>query len=126
MAAQTKPLSDQVIVITGASSGIGLATALAAVEEGATVVLAARSEETLDGVVSEMSAAGGKAIAVPTDVTVRSDLEHLASETVARFGRIDTWVNNAAVGMYGRLDEVSEEDSRQLFEINFWAWLTAQ
>jgi short-subunit dehydrogenase len=120
MANQAKPLNEQVIVITGASSGIGLATALAAAEEGASVVLAARSEDTLEEIASAISTAGGEATAIPTDVTMRSDLESLASQALATYGRIDTWVNDAGVGMYGRLDEVSEEDSRQLFDINFW------
>jgi len=115
-----KPLAEQVIVITGASSGIGLATALTAAAAGAKVVMAARSEATLAGVLAQILTSGGEGISVVTDVAKRADLENLLNETIARFGRIDTWVNNAGVSIYGRLDEVTEEDSRLLFDTNFW------
>jgi short-subunit dehydrogenase len=120
MALRLKPLSDQVIVITGASSGIGLATARMAAAQGAAVVLAARTEEALNKAVQEIAAAGGRAIAVICDVGRRDDLEYVAAEAVRSFGRIDTWVNNAGVGIWGRIEEVSEADMRQLFETNFW------
>jgi len=120
MAISLKPLDQQVIVITGASSGIGLATAQAAVRQGARVVLAARSEHTLESVVGEMIRAGGEAMHVDTDVSKRDQVERLASAAFARFGRIDTWVNDAGLSIYGRLDEVSDQDNRRLFDINFW------
>jgi short-subunit dehydrogenase len=115
-----KKLADQVIVITGASSGIGLTTAKAAANKGAAVVLAARSGETLEHVVREITDRGGRALAVTCDVTDRVQLARLAEEAVSEFGRIDTWVNDAGLAIYGRLDEVSDEDSRKLFEVNFW------
>jgi short-subunit dehydrogenase len=117
MAVKLKKLSDQVIVITGASSGIGLATAEAAVRAGAKVVLAARSETTLREVASRL---GDHTLAVGCDVTDRGQVDRLAAAAVERFGRIDTWVNNAGLGLYARLDEVSEADARRLFEVNFW------
>jgi short-subunit dehydrogenase len=120
MATKLKKLADQVIVITGASSGIGLATAEAAAKEGAKLVLAARSSGALDKIVSKITAAGGEAIAVTCDVSDGAQVDRLVEAAVARFGRIDTWVNNAGQGMYGRLDEVSQEDNRRLFDINFW------
>jgi short-subunit dehydrogenase len=120
MAISLKPLDQQVIVITGASSGIGLATAMAAADQGAKVVLAARSEETLQDIVQDIEAAGGEAIAVPADVGDRAQLERVAQAAIERFGRIDTWVNDAGIAIYGRLDEVDDEDSRRLFETNFW------
>ncbi len=120
MAVSLKPLKEQVMVITGASSGIGLATARAAAAAGAKVVLAARSAETLEQIAGEIAEAGGTAIAVTADVADRDDLERLAQEAIAQFGRIDTWVNDAGVSIYGRLDEVDEGDSRRLFDINFW------
>lgn len=120
MSAQLKPLKEQVIVITGASSGIGLATARAAAARGARVVLAARSEDTLEQVAAEIRFAGGHAAVVCCDVSKRGDLERLAAKAIEAFGRIDTWVNDAAVAIYGRLEEVVEEDSRRLFDINFW------
>ena len=120
MSARLKKLADQVIVITGASSGIGLATAEAAAEKGAKVVLAARSGDTLNEVAARIEAAGGEALAVPTDVSDRAQVDRLAQAAVARFGRIDTWVNNAGLGMWGRLDETREADARRLFDINFW------
>ena len=121
MSIKLKPLEEQVIVITGASSGIGLATAETAARKGAKVVLAARSVQTLDSVVlPRITAAGGQAIAVECDVADRAQVESVAQEAVARFGRIDTWVNNAGVAIYGRLEEVSEADNRRLFDTNFW------
>jgi len=115
-----KPVEEQVIVITGASSGIGLATAQAAAQRGATVVLAARSIDTLERICKDIEGAGGRAIAVEVDVGRREDVERLAQTVIDRFGRIDTWINNAGVAIYGRLDQVSEEDSRRLFDTNFW------
>lgn len=120
MATKLKPLAEQVMVVTGASSGIGLATAEAAAKKGAKVVLAARSDETLDQVVARITAAGGQAVAVPCDVTDRAQVDALAAEAVRRFGRIDTWVNNAGLGLWGRLDETPEADARKLFDVNFW------
>ncbi|MBP1475898.1 SDR family NAD(P)-dependent oxidoreductase [Frateuria sp. MAH-13] len=95
MAARFKPLDQQVMVITGASSGIGLCTALLAAEKGAGVVLAARSGDTLEAVVKQLTEAGHEAIAVPTDVGDREQLQNLAAAAIQRFGRIDTWVNDA-------------------------------
>jgi short-subunit dehydrogenase len=120
MSHKLKPLDQQVIVITGASSGIGLATAIAAAEQGATLVLAARSEQTLAHVAEKIQTSGGKAIYVVADVSDREQVEHVAQTAIVTYGRIDTWVNNAGLSIYGRLNEVSEEDSRRLFDINFW------
>jgi short-subunit dehydrogenase len=120
MAQSLKPLEQQVIVITGASSGIGLATAHAAAAQGARLVLAARSGDTLEQVVADLTADGCEAISVAADVSDRTQVESIAQQAIARFGRIDTWVNDAGLSIYGRLQEVSEEDSRRLFDINFW------
>lgn len=120
MSVKLKKVKDQVIVITGASSGIGLATAEMAAKAGASVVLAARSDETLAEVVGRITAAGGRAAAVPCDVADRAQVDRLAEEAVRQFGRIDTWVNNAGLGLWGRLDETPEADARKLFDVNFW------
>jgi NADP-dependent 3-hydroxy acid dehydrogenase YdfG len=115
-----KPIEEQVVVITGASSGIGLATAQEAARRGARLVLAARSEDVLKQTTDAINAAGGEAIYLALDVVDREAMEQLAAAAVSRFGRIDTWINDAGVAIYGRLDEVSEEDSRRLFDTNFW------
>ncbi len=115
-----KPIEQQTIVITGATSGIGLATAQAAAKRGAKLVLAARNEDVLEQTVREIVAGGGKAIHVVTDVSKREDIERLAEAAISQFGGFDTWVNNAGLGLWGRLEEVSDEDHRQIFDINFW------
>lgn len=120
MSLSLKALAEQVVVITGASSGIGLATALEAADQGAKVVLAARSADVLADAVGRIVEAGGEAIYVVADVSRRADVEAIADAAEARFGRIDTWVNDAGVAIYGRLDCVSEDDSRRLFDTNFW------
>ncbi len=120
MPVKLKPLSKQVIVITGASSGIGLATAKMAAERGAKVVLSARSRDALAQAVDEIKQPGGEAAFVVADVTKREDIDRIAATAIERFGGFDTWVNNAGVGIWGLIDEVSEEDMRQLFETNFW------
>ncbi|KQO68504.1 short-chain dehydrogenase [Methylobacterium sp. Leaf87] len=115
-----KALRDQVIVITGASSGIGLATARMAVKSGARVVLAARSGTALAAIVSEIEASGGRAVSVVADVGVRSDVETIAEVAVATFGGFDTWVNVAGVTIYGPLTEVSDADHARLVQTNLW------
>lgn len=115
-----KPVAEQVIVITGASSGIGLATAQAAARRGAKVVLAARSDEALETAVQEITARGGEALSVHCDVGDRAQVEAIARAAVERFGRIDTWVNNAGVGIWARIEELPEADMRRLFDTNFW------
>jgi len=115
-----KPLDQQVIVITGASSGIGLATALTAAGEGAKVVLTARSKQTLDDVTGWINGHEGQAIAVEADIGEREQVEAVARAAIERFGRIDTWINNAGVSVYARIDEVSDDDGERLFRTNFW------
>lgn len=120
MSLKLKPIDQQVIVITGATSGIGLATAESAASKGAAVVLAGRSETALGQISERLNRQGCKTAAVVCDVCDRAQVDHLAQQAVQRFGRIDTWVNNAGVSIYGRLEEVTEEDSRKLFDTNFW------
>lgn len=120
MKAKLKPLDQQVVVVTGASSGIGLATALTAAECGAKLVLVARSGDTLQEIRQGLEQSGRQALVVAADVADRGALEDAARLAVERFGRIDTWINNAGVSVYGRIDEVSEEDNRRLFDTNFW------
>lgn len=120
MAISLKPLHEQVMVITGASSGIGLATARAAAKKGAKVVLAARNKTALEEIEQQIKTEGGQAIHLAVDVGNRQDMQLLADTAVEQFGGFDTWVNNAGVSVYGRLEEVSDEDSRRLFDTNFW------
>ena len=119
MASKLKPIDQQVIVLTGTAGGIGLCTALLAAERGAKLV-AARSEQTLDTIVDSINADGGEAIGVTTDVGDREQLERLAASALQQFGRIDTWMNIAGLSIYGLLEDVSERDSRRLFDTNFW------
>lgn len=120
MKPELKQIKDQVIVITGASSGIGLATAEEAARQGAKLVLAARSGNALRDITRRLDPAGQNVIAVTCDVSDPKQVQHVADQAIARFGRIDTWVNNAGVSIFGRLDQVSLEDSRRVFDTNFW------
>ena len=115
-----KPLNEQVIVITGASSGIGLATARMAVERGAKVVLVARNAEALATEEARIAAKGGKALHVVADVGSREALQTVADRTVAAFGGFDTWVNVAGLTIYGNLWDVEDRDSQRLMQTNFW------
>jgi short-subunit dehydrogenase len=115
-----KPLSSQTIVITGGSSGIGLATALAAAKKGARLVLAARNTDALRSIVRQINDAGGTAAAVAADVSREDEVRKIVNAALTQFGGFDTWINDAGLGIYGRIEDVSIEDSRQLFDINFW------
>lgn len=110
--------NNPVVVITGASSGIGKATALRFAEEGARLVLAARRKDLIEDLAEECEQYGAEAIAVETDVTEAKDLQKLAKTAIKEFGNIDVWVNNAGVSVYGRFDEVPVEESEQVIKTN--------
>ncbi len=115
-----KKLEDQVVVITGASSGIGLVTARMAAKRGAKLVLVARSEPALHQLTDELKAAGTDAIYVKADVGVETQVRNVRDAAVNHFGGFDTWINNAAVSIYGKITDVSLEDHRRMFDTNYW------
>lgn len=115
-----KPLADQIIVVTGATSGHGLSTARKAAAKGARVMLAARDEGALRSICTDIQDQGGAADYVVVDVGSAEDVSRLASQTISRFGGIDTWINNAGVGVYATAIELDLEDHRQVFETNYW------
>lgn len=120
MSVKLKKVGVQNIVITGATSGIGLTTARMASEAGAKLVLVARAEEALQQLVEELREKGGDAIAVVADVGKEEDVKRVSEAALQTYGRIDTWVNNAGISIFGKLEEVSVEDQRRLFDTNFW------
>ena len=110
----------QVMVITGASSGIGRATALEWARLGGSVVLAARSKEVLDRVANDCEQSGGRALVVKTDVSKEEDVNQLAAEAVNTFGKIDVWLNNAAVMIFGELNDIPNQDLQRILETNLF------
>lgn len=115
-----KPLSEQAVVLTGATSGIGLATAWRLSREGAKIALVARNEEALETLAREIGEAGGTAVAMPGDVADRERMRQIAKAAAERFGGIDTWVNDAGVAIYGAITDATWEDQRRLFDTNYW------
>lgn len=115
-----KPLREQVIVITGATSGIGLSTARAAAARGARLFLAARNEEALKDVCHDLRGKGADVAYCVTDVGDADQVTRLAKRAVEKFGGFDTWVNNAGVSIFGDVTRVPLEDQRRLFDTNYW------
>lgn len=111
-------LRDKVAVVTGASSGIGEATARALAGRGAAVVLAARNEEKIRFLAREISASGGRALAVRTDVADETSIGQMVERSVGEFGSVDVLVNNAGLGLSGRVEDLRADDLRYLFEVN--------
>ncbi len=120
MQVRLKPLSQQVILITGASSGIGRQSAVRFGEAGARLILIARNEDALQAAVKEVEEAGGEAMYAVADVADLEQFRAAADAGVQRFGRIDTWINNAGTGIYSKLIDSDLADDRRLFETNFW------
>ena len=112
-------MNDSVALITGASSGIGRATAEAFVAKGARVVLAARREDELTSLVTEIEARGGKATAIKTDVSEAKDVERMVAHAIDAFGRLDYAVNNAGIeGKFSGITDLSEEEWDRVLDIN--------
>jgi short-subunit dehydrogenase len=114
----SRPLREQVIVITGASTGIGRETALMAAGRGARLVIAARGEQALHEVAERIRAAGGDVLVVPTDVADSGQVDHLAQAAVERFGRVDTWINNAGVGAYATVEQMTPAEFERIVQVD--------
>ncbi|BAY79314.1 short-chain dehydrogenase/reductase SDR (plasmid) [Nostoc linckia NIES-25] len=111
-------LTDKVAIVTGASSGIGEATALALAAEGATVAIAARRGDRLQTLEARITSTGGKVLSITTDVSDEAQVEALVSKTHSKFGRVDILINNAGVMLLGSIDGADTEDWRRTFNIN--------
>jgi NAD(P)-dependent dehydrogenase (short-subunit alcohol dehydrogenase family) len=118
-------LDQSVVVITGASSGLGRAAALAFAKHRCRLVLAARRKQLIEEVADACRAAGAMAIAVRTDVTIESDVDVLVRRTIETFGRIDVWVNNAGVAMFGFLHQGRFADHQRVIDTNLFGAMHA-
>jgi NAD(P)-dependent dehydrogenase (short-subunit alcohol dehydrogenase family) len=114
-----KPVREQVVVVTGASYGLGRAIARVAGRRGAKLVLAARTKQALDAAVAEVESAGSEALAVETDVADLDQVRGLVSRALDRFGRIDTFVANAIVTVYAEADRLEADELRRVMDVNF-------
>ena len=120
MGAKKKPLAEQVVVVTGASSGLGRAIARGAGEAGAKVVVTARNGEALDDAVREIEAFGSEALAVPADHAVQDEVAQVVEQAIDRFGRIDTYVANAIVTVMSEIEQLRLDELRRVFDVNFF------
>ncbi len=115
---QLKPIEQQVVVVVGASSGIGREAALRFARQGAKVVVAARSEAGLQSLVEEIQREGGEATAIAADVTSFADMQAVAERAATTYGRLDTWVHAAAVAVYATFEQTTPEEFRRVIEVN--------
>jgi NAD(P)-dependent dehydrogenase (short-subunit alcohol dehydrogenase family) len=116
-------LPDQIVVLTGASSGIGRCTARLLAAHGARVVVTSRRADALASLVASIERAGGQALAVPGDITSETDVRRVARAAIERFGRIDTWVNNAAVYVQAPVADTTLDEFRRVLEVNFLGYV---
>lgn len=115
-----KPLSAQVIVLTGATSGIGLATARRAATHGASLLLVARNEDALRALTDELRGFGGRVDYAIADVADVEQVRAAADKAISVFGGFDTWINDAGVSSYGPIEDTPLEDQRRVFDVNYW------
>ena len=115
-----KPLDKQVLVVTGATSGIGLATVKALSAAGARIVMVARGEADLSRIAADLRSRGGNVTFAVADVGNSADVRDVAAHAIATYGGFDTWVNIAGLTIYGELRQVSEADNVKLMQTNFW------
>ena len=115
---QLKPIEEQVVALMGASSGIGRETALRFAERGAKVVVAARNERGLDSLVDEIRDAGGSAVAIPADTSDFDQVKAVADRAAEEYGRLDTWVHLAAVGLFATFEQTTPEEFERVIDVN--------
>ena len=114
------PALPRVVAITGASAGIGRATALRLARDGAAIVACARRADRLDALAAEIAAAGGLALPVVADVTCEDDMERLVARAIARFGRLDVMMCNAGFGIAGTIDDIPPPQMHKLVDVNYF------
>jgi len=123
MAIRLKPLRKQVLVVTGATSGNGLATVEAATSQGAACIAVARNEEALEALRARLSARGARIATCVADVSDLAAVERIVEVAIEAFGGFDSWINNAGIGTYGTLEQVPVADHRRVFDVNYFGVL---
>ncbi len=112
--------TDKVVIITGASSGIGLACAREFIALGSKVIIASRNQEKLNEISSEFKYIGKSCLAIKTDVTIEEDCKRLVDETIEEFGKLDILVNNAGISMRALFEDVKMDVLKKVMDVNFW------